>query len=42
VKAGPVFHLLAKNALKDICMATPAISGNTLFFRTQHFLIAVE
>jgi len=42
VKAGPVFQLLAKNALKDICMATPAISGNTLFFRTQHFLIAVE
>jgi outer membrane protein assembly factor BamB len=42
VKAGPTFELLAKNALKDICMATPAISGNTLFFRTQHFLIAVE
>ena len=42
VKSGPVFQLLAKNALKDICMATPAISGNTLFFRTQHFLIAVE
>jgi outer membrane protein assembly factor BamB len=42
VKAGPAFELLAKNALKDICMATPAISGNTLFFRTQHFLIAVE
>ena len=42
VKAGAVFQLLAKNDLKDICMATPAISGNTLFFRTQHFLIAVE
>ena len=42
VKAGPEFQLLAKNPLKDICMATPAISGNTLFFRTQHFLIAVE
>ena len=42
VKAGPVFQLLAKNALKDICMATPAISGNTLYFRTRHFLIAVE
>jgi outer membrane protein assembly factor BamB len=42
VKAGPMFQLLAKNALKDICMATPAISGNTIFFRTQHFLIAVE
>jgi len=42
LKAGPTFQLLAKNNLKDICMATPAISGNTLFFRTQHFLIAIE
>ncbi len=42
LKAGPVFQLLAKNALKDICMATPAISRNSLFFRTQHYLIAVE
>lgn len=42
IKAGPTFELIAKNALKDICMATPAISGNTLFFRTQHILIAVE
>ena len=42
VKAGPVFQLLAKNVINDICMATPAISGNTLFFRTQHYLIAVE
>jgi outer membrane protein assembly factor BamB len=42
VKAGPEFKLLAKNALKDICMATPAISGNTIYFRTRHFLMAVE
>jgi len=42
VKAGPEFQIISKNDLKDICMATPAISGNTLFFRTQHFLIAVE
>ena len=42
VKAGPEFKLLAKNALKDICMATPAISGNALYFRTQHYVIAVE
>jgi outer membrane protein assembly factor BamB len=42
IKAGPEYKLLAKNALKDICMATPAISGNTLFFRTQHFIFAVE
>lgn len=42
IKAGPVFEQLAKNPMKDICMATPAISGNALFFRTQHFLAAVE
>ena len=42
VKAGPVYTLLAKNSIKDNCMATPAISGNTLYFRTQHFVVAVE
>jgi outer membrane protein assembly factor BamB len=42
VEAGPVFKLIAKNTLKDVCMATPAISGNRLYFRTQHYLIAVE
>lgn len=42
VQAGPEFKLLAKNPMKDVCMATPAISGNTLYFRTQHYLIAVE
>jgi len=42
LQAGPEFKVLAKNSLKDVCMATPAISGNTLYFRTQHYLIAVE
>ncbi len=42
IQAGPEFKLLAKNPMKDVCMATPAISGNTLYFRTQHYLIAVE
>jgi outer membrane protein assembly factor BamB len=42
IKAGPEYGLLAKNEIQDVCMATPAISGNTLFFRTQHFLIAIE
>ena len=42
VKVGPEFKLIAKNSMKDVCMATPAISGNAIFFRTQHFLIAVE
>ena len=42
IKAGPFFELLAKNGLKDNCMATPGISGNTLYFRTQHSVIAIE
>ncbi|HET6557402.1 MAG TPA: PQQ-binding-like beta-propeller repeat protein [Prolixibacteraceae bacterium] len=42
LQAGPEFKVLAKNALKDVCMATPAISENTLFFRTQHYVVAVE
>jgi outer membrane protein assembly factor BamB len=42
VKAGPVYTLLAKNSVSDNCMATPAISGNTLYFRTQHSVIAIE
>jgi outer membrane protein assembly factor BamB len=42
INAGPEFSLLSKNAMKDICMATPAISGNAIFFRTRHFVIAVE
>jgi outer membrane protein assembly factor BamB len=42
IQAGPEYKLLAKNVMSDICMASPAISGNTLFFRTQHYVIAVE
>lgn len=42
VKAGPVYSLIAKNRINENCMATPALSGNTLFFRTQHNVIAIE
>lgn len=42
IQAGKEFKLLAKNAMSDVCMATPSISGNTIFFRTQHSIIAVE
>jgi outer membrane protein assembly factor BamB len=41
VKAGPNFELLVVNELGDPCMATPAISGGTLFVRSQHFLFAL-
>jgi outer membrane protein assembly factor BamB len=42
IKAGPEYKLIAKNSLGDNCMASPAISGNVLYFRTQHFVIAIQ
>ncbi len=42
VKPGADFEILAENSMNDICMATPAISDDTLFFRTHHYLIAVS
>lgn len=42
VKAGPVYTLLSKNSVGDNCMATPAISGNTLYFRTRYSMIAIQ
>ena len=40
LKAGPKCEILAVNKLDDNCMATPAISNGSIFFRTQHYLIA--
>jgi outer membrane protein assembly factor BamB len=41
VKAGKTYDLLGINQMGENCMATPAISGDTLFFRTQHHLVAI-
>ena len=41
VKAGPEFEILSRNPMDDLLMASPAISDNTIFFRTQHYLVAV-
>jgi outer membrane protein assembly factor BamB len=41
LKAGPEYIPVAHNNLNDILMATPAISGDVLYFRTQKRLIAV-
>lgn len=41
VKAGRTFELLATNPMGEIAMATPALSGNMLFVRTQRHLFAV-
>jgi len=41
IAAGDTFERLAKNQIGEICMATPAISGDVLYFRTQKHVIAI-
>jgi outer membrane protein assembly factor BamB len=41
VQAGAEFKLFSVNEMDEICMATPAISQGTLFFRTRHHLVAI-
>jgi hypothetical protein len=41
VRAGPKFELLSTNPMGEVIMATPAISGGTIFIRTLHHLVAV-
>jgi len=41
VKPGPTFTVLATNQMNDVCMATPAISEGTIYFRTQGRLVAI-
>jgi outer membrane protein assembly factor BamB len=41
VKPGPDFTVLATNQMGEVCMATPAISTGTLFFRTQAHVVAI-
>ncbi len=42
IEAAPTFHELATNKLDDGCMASPAISGNTMFLRTKTRLYRIE
>lgn len=42
VKAGRTFELLATNPMGEICMATPAISGDLIIVRTQGHLVALR
>jgi outer membrane protein assembly factor BamB len=42
VKSGPRFEILAKNSMGEVCMASPALSGGTIYFRTQSHVIAVS
>jgi outer membrane protein assembly factor BamB len=41
IEAGRQFRLLAENPLGDICMATPAIGDDAIYFRTMKYLIVV-
>jgi outer membrane protein assembly factor BamB len=41
VPATPTFSVLATNQLDGLCLATPAVSGGVLFFRTTERLVAV-
>jgi hypothetical protein len=41
VKPGADFVVLATNQMSEVCMATPAISGAAVFFRTQGHVVAV-
>jgi outer membrane protein assembly factor BamB len=42
LRAGPRFEVLARNGLGESCMATPALSEGTLFFRTRGHVVAVQ
>lgn len=42
IKAGPEYELLAKNPLGEICMATPAIVDDGIYFRTQGHLLKIS
>lgn len=41
VPVAPVFSVKAKIALPETCMASPAVSGGVLFFRTRGHVIAI-
>jgi outer membrane protein assembly factor BamB len=41
IKAGPTFEQLAKNAMSEVCMASPALSKGVIYFRTKSHVVAV-
>jgi hypothetical protein len=41
VQPSATFTVLATNQMNEVCMATPAISEGTIFFRTQAHAVAV-
>jgi hypothetical protein len=41
VKAGKNFEILSQNDLGDSILATPALVGNRIYFRTQTDILAI-
>ena len=41
VRAGRTFELIGRNSMKQVCMATPAISGDMLLVRTRSMLYGI-
>jgi len=41
LKAGGNFQVLSRNPMGESCMATPAISGSNLIFRTRDHLVSI-
>lgn len=41
VRAGTSFELLAVNEMGETCMATPAIAGSVMYFRTRGHIVAI-
>jgi outer membrane protein assembly factor BamB len=41
IKAGKVFGVMGESELRESCLATPALSNGTIYFRTQKHLIAI-
>ena len=42
VRSGRTYQLLARNDMKAMLLATPAIAGDTLFVRTRSHLVALS
>ena len=42
LEAGPKFNIIKTAQVGDVCMTTPAITDNIIYFRTEKYLIAVS
>ena len=41
VKSGKTFQVLSRNPMGESCVATPAISGGNIIFRTRDHLVSI-